>query len=151
MQQMAYNIRNEKERFYFMDRDTYTEVNGRLSPYCKHNGIFMTELAPGHGVAKKVVTEEDRNALGYAHGAVYFAVADTASGNAVAAYGHTTVTMNSDYHFMRSAKVGDTIIAEANVIKRGRTICVMDCTVKDQDGTLLGKGTFTFFVMEQTI
>ena len=87
-----------------MDRDTYTEVNGRLSPYCKHNGIFMTELAPGHGVAKKVVTEEDRNALGYAHGAVYFAVADTASGNAVAAYGHTTVTMNSDYHFMRFFK-----------------------------------------------
>lgn len=134
-----------------MEQEKALEVGGRLSPYCKNNGIFMTQLSPGHAVAKKVVTEEDRNVLGYAHGAVYFAVADTACGNAVAAHGHTTVTVNSDYHFMRSAKVGDTIIAEATEIKHGRTICVMDCVETDQNGTLLGKGTFTFFIMEQIV
>lgn len=134
-----------------MDQTKDLDMNGRLSPYCRKNGISMTELSPGHGVAVKVVTEDDRNALGYAHGAVYFAVADTACGNAVAAHGRSTVTVSSDYHFMRSARVGDTIIAEANEVKHGRTICVMDCTVKDQNGTILGKGTFTFFILDDPI
>ena len=121
------------------------------SPYCLKNGIRLEELSLGCAKVTKEVTEDDLNPLGYAHGGVYFAVADTACGNAVSSYGYMTVTVNADYHFMRSAKVGDTIIAEAMEIKHGKTLCVLDCTVKDQKGTLLGKGTFTFFLLDQKI
>ena len=65
-------------------------------------------------------------------------------GNALGAYlNGASVTVNADYHFFRGARVGDRLTAEAREIKPGRTICVCEARVTNQDGTLLGVGTFT--------
>ncbi|MDD5932104.1 MAG: PaaI family thioesterase [Oscillospiraceae bacterium] len=134
-----------------MDLQKIKDYRNQFSPYCRKNGIYLEELAQGYAKVTKAVAEDDLNPLGFAHGGVYFAVADTACGNAVASHGYMAVTVSGDYNFMRSAKVGDTIVAEAREIKAGKTLCVLECTVKDQEGTLLGKGTFTFFLLDQKI
>ena len=36
-------------------------------------------------------------------------------------------------------------------IKAGKTLCVYDVRITDQEGTLLGTGTFTFYRLEQEI
>ena len=69
----------------------------------------------------------------------------------MASHGHRAVTVNCNYNFMRSAKVGDTLTAEAREIKAGKTLCVYDVHITDQNGTLLGTGTFTFYQLEQEI
>ena len=43
------------------------------------------------------------------------------------------------------------VTAEAAEVKAGNTICVYDVRVTDQNGVLLGTGTFTFYQLEEKI
>lgn len=134
-----------------MDFEKIIAFRNEHNPYAKRLGILVEELSRGYARVTKTVTEEDLNPLGFAHGGLYFSMADTASGSAMASHGHMAVTVNAAYNYFRSAKVGDTLTAEAREVKSGRTICVYDVRVTDQNGTLLGTGTFTFYQLPQEI
>lgn len=134
-----------------MDFQKMVEFRNTHNPYAQRLGVLVEEIGPGYGRAVKTITPEDLNPLNFAHGGVYFSMADTACGSAMASHGHMAVTVNCNYNFMRSAKVGDTLTAEAREIKAGKTLCVYDVRITDQDGTLLGTGTFTFYRLEQEI
>lgn len=114
-------------------------------------GITVASISARGAVVTKTIGEEDLNPLGRAHGGVYFTMADTAAGSAMVAKGYGAVTVNASYHFFRSAKVGDFVTAEAVEAKSGKTICVYDVRVTDQDGRLLGSGAFTFYRLEEKI
>jgi len=114
-------------------------------------GVRTEEIRLGYGRVSKVITEDDLNPMGYAHGGVYFTLADNAAGTAMASHGHMAVTVSANYNFLRSAGPGDTVIAEGREVKYGKTIGVYDVTVADQNGTLLGNGSFTFYRLEQPI
>lgn len=134
-----------------MDFQKMVEFRNTHNPYAQRLGVLVEEIGPGYGRAVKTITPEDLNPLNFAHGGVYFSMADTACGSAMASHGHMAVTVNCSYNFMRSAKVGDTLTAEAREIKAGKTLCVYDVRITNQDGTLLGTGTFTFYQLEQEI
>lgn len=134
-----------------MDFQKMVEFRNTHNPYAQRLGVLVEEIGPGYGRAVKTITPEDLNPLNFAHGGVYFSMADTACGSAMASHGHMAVTVNCNYNFMRSAKVGDTLTAEAREIKAGKTLCVYNVRITDQDGTLLGTGTFTFYQLEQEI
>ena len=134
-----------------MDLQKIKEFRNTYSSYCVKNGIHLEELELGYAKVTKTVTADDLNPLMYAHGGVYFAVADTACGSAVISHGQMVVTVSGSYNYFRSAKEGDTIICEAHDVKHGKTICVSECTVTDQDGTLLGNGSFTFYQLDQKV
>ena len=121
------------------------------NPYSQRLGIFVEEIGPGYAQVTKTVGPEDVNPLGVPHGGVYFSMADTAGGSAMASHGYMAVTVNCNYNFMRSARVGDTLTAKAREIKAGKIFCVYDVRITDQEGTLLGTGTFTFYRLEQEI
>ena len=80
---------------------------------------------------------------------IYFSMADTACGSAAASYGYLAVTVSSQYNFLRSAVPGDTLTAQAREVKRGKTICVFDVRITDQQEKLLGTGSFTFYLLDQ--
>ena len=134
-----------------MDLKKMMDFRNSHNPFCQRLGIRVEELRPGYARAVKTVTEEDTNPVGVPHGGLYFTLADTACGFAMATHGHVAVTIDASYHFMRSAKVCDCLTAEAHEIKSGKTICVYDTRISDQNATLLGTGTFTFFQMEQEL
>lgn len=134
-----------------MDYQKIKDYRNTHNPYSHRLGIFVEKIGPGYAQVTKTVEAEDVNPLGVPHGGVYFSMADTAAGSAMASHGHMAVTVNCNYNFMRSAKVGDTLSAEAQEVKSGRTLCVYDVRITDQDGTLLGTGTFTFYRLEQEI
>lgn len=134
-----------------MELQKIKEFRNTRSTYCVKNGIYLEELGPGYAKVTKTVTADDLNPLQYAHGGVYFAVADTACGSAVISHGHMVVTVSGSYNYFRSAKEGDTLICEAREVKHGKTICVSECTITDQEGTLLGNGSFTFYQLEQKV
>ena len=90
-----------------------------------------------------VVREEMTNPLGIIHGGTTAAIIDDAIGAAVFSLGvphvYTTVSLSVDY-FSR-AKVGETIIAETKVIKKGKQIINAECEVWNADKTrMIAKG-----------
>ena len=111
----------------------------------------MEEIGPGYARAVKDVTPEDSNPVGVAHGGCYFSLADTACGSAMASHGYYAVTVNASYNFLRSAKLGDHLVAEARETKGGRTLCFYHVEIRDQAGTLLGSGDFTFYKLDREI
>lgn len=134
-----------------MDFEKLKEFRNTHNPFCQRLGIWVEEIAAGYARISKHVTEEDLNPAGLAHGGLYFTMADTASGAASASHGYYGVTVNANYNYLRSAKPGDTLTAEATEVKSGRTICVYDVRVTNQDGTLLGTGTFIYYLLDRKI
>lgn len=134
-----------------MDYQKITDYRNSHNPYCQRLGIVVEEIDSGYARVVKTVEAEDANPLGVTHGGIYFSMADTAGGSAMASHGYMAVTVNCSYNFMRSANIGDTLTAEAHEIKTGKTISVYDVRITNQTGTLLGTGTFTFYKLDQKI
>ena len=134
-----------------MELSEILEYRNSRNRFCKKLGITVTELSPGYAKTVKTITEDDLNPVDIAHGGVYFTMADNATGSAVAAYGEKAVTLNAQYNYMRSAKAGDVLTAEAREVKHGGTVSVCDVRITDQNGTLMGTGTFTFYNLKQPL
>nr|WP_326184995.1 PaaI family thioesterase [uncultured Oscillibacter sp.] len=134
-----------------MDFQKIADYRNTHNPYAQRLGILVEELGAGRARVTKTVTAEDLNSLGRAHGGIYFSVADIACGSAMATHGYVAVTVNASYNFFRSANVGDKLTAEATEVKSGKTICVYDVRITDQNGALLGTGSFTFYRSEQKL
>ncbi|WP_295578802.1 PaaI family thioesterase [uncultured Oscillibacter sp.] len=134
-----------------MDYEKLIAFRNSKNTFCRRLGIRVTEIGPGRAVVVKTMGPEDLNPLNLPHGGVYFSMADTACGSAVVSHGHAAVTVDAGYHFLRSAKSGDTVTATAREVKAGKTLSVCDVELRDQDGVLLGTGTFTFFILEELL
>lgn len=85
---------------------------------------------------------------GVVHGGVLAALADTAGG--LATYmacprGTRVATVEMKINFLEAVEAG-TVFAEAEVVRRGRHIAVVDCDVRDDRGRLVTKALMTFFV-----
>jgi len=134
-----------------MDFQEITEYRNTHNPYAARLGIVVEEIQLGYARAVKSIGPDDLNPVGLAHGGCYFSMADVACGGAMASHGFAAVTAGGEYHFFRSAGVGDTITAEAQEIKFGQSLCVYQVRLTDQKKTLLGTGTFTFFNLGRPI
>lgn len=134
-----------------MNYQKMADYRNSHNPYVHRQGIFVEEIGPGFARVTKTVVPEDANPLGVPHGGVYFTMADTACGSAMASHGYKAVTMNASYNFFRSANVGDCLTAEAREVKHGKTVCVFEVRITDQNGVLLGTGTFTFYSLPEKL
>ena len=134
-----------------MDYQKIVEYRNARNPYVQRQGIQVEEIGPGYARVTKTVIPEDANPLGVPHGGVYFTMADTACGSAMASYGYKAVTMNASYNFFRSANMGDLLTAEAQEAKHGQTVSVYEVRIANQNGTLLGTGTFTFYQLPEKL
>lgn len=74
-----------------------------------------------------------RNARGVVMGGVLFTLADFAFAVAANAHGIPTVTFTSQIHFLTPAR-GDTLRAEAELVRDGKTACHYRVTVSDGAG-----------------
>ena len=134
-----------------MDYEQIRAFRNEHNRFGKRLGIYVEELGPGYARAVKTVEEEDLNPLLVPHGGVYFALADTACGSAMAAYGTMAVTVNCSFSFLKSARAGDRLTAEARALQGGRSICVLEARVTGEAGELFAVGTFTFRRLEKPI
>lgn len=127
------------------------EYRNKHNLFARKLGIVVESISPGSARVVKTIEADDLNPLGRAHGGVYFTLADSAAGSAMVSTGYAAVTMSATYNFFRGAVVGDVVTAEAVETKAGQTIYVYDVRVTDQNGVLLGTGTFTFYRLEEKI
>lgn len=115
------------------------------NPFARKLGIQIDRIEAGRARTVKTIQADDRNPIGLIHGGLCFTMADVACGAALASRGYHALTLNAEYHFLRSGKPGETLYAEARELKCGKTVCLYDVQVYNQDRTLLGDAAFTFF------
>ena len=84
-------------------------------------GFQIEEVAEGHARARLTIADEHRNPNGVAHGAVYFAMVDTAMGAATMSAlsdGRFCTSVEVELRFIRPAAAG-TLIADVSVLYVG--------------------------------
>ena len=134
-----------------MDFERLKQYRNEHNAFARKLGIEVTEIGPGYARTTKTVEADETNPALTTHGGVYFTLADVTSGAASASHGFASATVSAEYHYLRSCHAGDTLTAEAREIKSGRTLCVYDVRVSDQNGTLLGSGTYTYILLDKPL
>ena len=118
-------------------------------PLKQHLGMDIEETAPGQAIARVELGAEHMNPNGVVHGAVLFAMVDTAMGKATMSVledGHLCASVEVHLRFVRPA-VSGLLEADTRVLRRGRTIVHLDSDVHDGAGRLIAKATGTFAVL----
>ncbi|MFH1629862.1 MAG: PaaI family thioesterase [Pseudomonadota bacterium] len=134
-----------------LNPDNVSAIADRVnsSPYFSLLSMGIVSLEPGRSVLKIDVQEKHLQPYGMVHGGVYSSLIDAAC--FWAAYteieedlGLTTVEMKLNYLAPASSGV---FIAKGTVVKAGKTLCLSEATITDQEERLLAHGTATMMVL----
>lgn len=118
-------------------------------PLRQHLGLALAGDEPGRASCTVEVGEHHLNPNGVVHGAVLFAMLDTAMGKAAMSVldeGQFCATADLDLRFIRPA-AATTVVADVEVIKRGRGLLHLEGRVHDGDGRLVATAAATFAVI----
>jgi uncharacterized protein (TIGR00369 family) len=114
-------------------------------PVARLIGMRMTAVEEGAVTFELDADEQHTSPLGTVHGGILCDVADAAMGCAHAsqlADDETFTTLELKMNFLKPVWAGH-LVAEARVVKAGRTIGLVDCRVTDESGSLVAYGTST--------
>jgi uncharacterized protein (TIGR00369 family) len=104
-------------------------------------GIDVVEVAPDRGKAECTIGAQHHNPMGTVHAGILCDVADYAMGTAWAsgvAEDESFTTIEIKMNLFRPVVRGR-IVAEARVVRRGRTIGYVECDVTDEQGRLVAR------------
>lgn len=115
------------------------------SPFSAHLGLQVVEWSQGRAIVSVEITDKLKNRRGVAHGGVTATLLDAALG--IACQSQTdewksegTVTLN--VQFIEPAR--GILLAEARLLRAGRSVAFVEGEVRDQNGTIVAKATATF-------
>jgi len=91
-------------------------------------------IEEGHCKIKMVVRKEMLNGHGILHGGIAFTFADSAFAFASNSYGRLAVSINGSMNYAKSAKEGDTLIAEATALNVTHKTADFDVNVMNETG-----------------
>lgn len=118
-------------------------------PLQEYLGMELSGVDAGSGTATITVGAEHGNPNGVVHGAVLFAMVDTAMGKATTSLldeGSYCASVELSLRFIRPASAG-TLSAEATVVKRGKNIVHLEARVHDADERLIATSSGTFAIL----
>jgi uncharacterized protein (TIGR00369 family) len=126
------------------------ELRARLSETntATQFGFVLADAGRGRVKMRMRVDERHLQVHGVVHGGVLAALADTAGG--LATYmacprGTRVATIEMKINYLEAVE-GGTVTADAEVVRLGRHISVVDCNLRDESSRLVGKALMTFFV-----
>lgn len=119
-------------------------------PLKRYLGMELTGDEPGVGVAVVDIGADHLNPNGVVHGAVLFALVDTAMGKSTMSVieepGRYCASIEVSLRFIRPAVTGR-LTATATVVKRGRNVVHLDARVTGDDERLIATAAGTFAVL----
>ena len=104
--------------------------------FAANNGCVLTEVREGYARAEMIVTEDHLNAGGVCQGGAYFTLADIALAAVMNSRATLTFGIENNIVFLKSAKVGDKLIAEATEVFNHHKIPYVDVRITNQEGEL---------------
>lgn len=96
-------------------------------------GAEITEMGEGFAEVKMRVAENHLNAADVCQGGVIFTLADLAFALASNSYGTLALAIHASINYFKSAKVGDTLLARAEEVNRGKSLATYHVTITKED------------------
>ncbi len=107
-------------------------------PFAAHLGARVEIPAPGRSRVFLTITDEMTNFHNTAHGGIIFSLSDIAFAAASNSHGQTAVALNVGINFLKAARSGDQLVAEATETCGGKRTALYDIAVRDaQTGELV--------------
>lgn len=100
-------------------------------------GVEMTGTRPHRAVARMTVRDDMLNSYGVCHGAMLFALADTAFAYASNSENRATLANSCTITFTEAVSAGEVLTAVAEKRTRGRRTGVYDVTVTNGEGRVV--------------
>ena len=120
-------------------------ANEAGAPVAKLIGFRPTSVEDGKAVFELEAGPQHANPMGTLHGGILCDIADAAMGMAYAstlAEGETFTTLELKINFLRPFWTGK-LVAEARMVKDGRTIGLVECNVTDTQQRLVARAAST--------
>ena len=116
--------------------------------------LGLVDVAQEEGVAIVDMTpsEEMANSLGFVHGGMISALADSAMGRALRTIKPgvaRSMSFDLKLSFIKAAKVGETLRATGRVVHAGRRTAVTECRVEGPGGRLVATASGTFAITRE--
>ena len=115
---------------------TLKEYLSQNDRFAANSGCILKEVREGYARAELLVTKEHLNAGGVCQGGAYFTLADIALAAVMNSRGGLTFGIENNIMFLHSAKVGDTLTAEATEVFNHHRIPYVDVRITNQLGEL---------------
>ena len=109
-------------------------------------GIEVYEIEEGRAKGKLTIKGEHINVFGNAHGGILFTLADHVGGACGNSLGKVAVLVESSIQYMKGAKEGETVFAEATLIHKGKKIGRIDINIFRENGDLLALMHMVFYM-----
>ena len=104
--------------------------------FAANSGCKLIEVREGFATSELTVTPEHLNAGGVCQGGVYFTLADIAIAAVMNSRQTLTFGIENNIMFLHSAKVGDTLTAEATEVYNHHKIPYVEVRITNQRGEL---------------
>ena len=122
----------------------------KLSGVSESLGVTGKYFGDGACAVECQVSDDHLNAGGVAHGGLHSTMLDSALGGALVSIikkEEWCATAQLDISFLNAAKVGDNLIAEGKVLRRGRNLAHCEGILSNQDGKVIAtaKGTWAIW------
>jgi uncharacterized protein (TIGR00369 family) len=119
------------------------------APVAQLVGFRLCSIAPGESVFEMDATEAHWNPMGTLHGGILCDIADAAMGVAFASTledDESFTTLELKINFLKPVWTGK-LIAAGKLVKRGKTVGIVECDVKDSKGALVARANSTCMVL----
>jgi uncharacterized protein (TIGR00369 family) len=124
------------------------------TPFMKHLGMELVEAGGGWAKLRMRYQDENSTAFKALHGGAISSLIDTTGAMAAwttaeiatPKYFGSTVGINVNY---LSGAIGEDIVAEGRILKRGKEIIYTDVRVTNPAGKLLAQGSVTYRIIER--
>ena len=116
---------------------TLQETLNQGDRFAKSIGAQLTELREGYAKAELTVLEEHLNGAGVCQGGVIYTLADLAFAGVGNSRGILTLGVNNSITFLKSAQLGEHLIAECNELLNHHKLPYCDIKVTNEQGELI--------------
>ena len=106
----------------------------------------IKEMRDGRVTVTTKVVDSSLNYYGNAHGGYLYTLCDQISGLVVISLDLDVVTLQSSINYLKAGYLGDELTIKGECVHKGRTTCVVDVDLINQDGKNVCKATFTMFI-----
>jgi acyl-CoA thioesterase len=136
---------NRREMSTKPEKDFVQELRAREKnePIAAFLDMRLVEFTPGYAKVSMPVKKEYLNFNGYIFGGIMMSLVDQAFAYANNSLDFPSVASQINIHFIAAPEVGDELIGECSVLKRGRRSAVSEMTVTGKDGKLIARATGT--------
>jgi len=121
-------------------------------PVAELIGFQLVEVEPGRAVFEMEAGPRHANPMGTLHGGILCDIADAAMGIAYASTleeGESFTTLELKINFLKPVW-NARLRAEGHLVKRGKTVGLVECDVRDETGSLVARASSTCLTLSGT-